>query len=453
MKIHFIAIGGSVMHNMAIAMYKMGHTVTGSDDEIYDPASSRLAAHGLLPEATGWHADRIMADIEAVILGMHAKEDNPELQKARELGLNVYSFPEFIYEQSRHKQRVAICGSHGKTTITSMIMHVLRSCGKEFDYMVGGQVQGFDTMVKLTEDAPLIILEGDEYLASSLDPRPKFHLYKAHMVLLSGIAWDHINVFPTEAEYLRQFELLVERLPKAAALVYNEEDKAVRRMVKKYARPDEQYLHPYKTPGAKLRNGKYEISLKGSKSEVEVFGKHNMANIAGAWEICRMLGVDLEVFLKYISTFEGTSKRLEKIYEDAQNNIVYKDFAHSPSKVLATVNAISDLFSKRNIVACLELHTFSSLNKKFLSQYRKTLKAMRNKIIFINEHTLKAKNFPPISRKELVEAFDDEGIAYVTNVADLQAKVRQMRKSSDNVFLMMSSGNFDNADLLDLTMG
>ena len=455
MKIHFIAIGGSVMHNLAIALHKLGHEVTGSDDEIYDPARGRLERHGILPESNGWDADRVHTELDGVILGMHAREGNPELSRAQELGLRIYSFPEFIYEHSRHKHRVVIGGSHGKTTITSMVMHVLRSLGRDFDYLVGGQIQGFDTMVRLSDDAPLIILEGDEYLASPLDRRPKFLLYRPHVALISGIAWDHINVFPTEEEYLNQFELLVMAMPKAGTLVYNEQDKQVKRVIKLHAKPEEHYLYPYRTAEHRIRNGKFEIKMEGQRATLEVIGKHNMANIAGAWEICRLLAVDVEDFLKHISTFTGASKRLEKIYEDDDNNVIFKDFAHSPSKVRATVEAIRDVFTKRNsnIVACLELHTFSSLNKKFLHQYRRTLKAMKNKIIFINAHTLKMKNYPPISRNELVEAFEDENIEYATTVEELRALVRRMRQNSDNVFLMMSSGNFGNTDLEELAFG
>ncbi|MEM7036638.1 MAG: Mur ligase family protein [Bacteroidota bacterium] len=453
MKIHFIAIGGSVMHNFAIALHKIGHEVTGSDDEIYDPAKTRLANHGLLPESYGWHPERITEDIEAVILGMHAKAGNPELEKARALGLRIYSFPEFIYEQSKHKHRVVICGSHGKTTITSMVMHVMRCLGREFDYLVGGQIQGFDTMVKLSNDAPMIILEGDEYLASPLDKRPKFLLYKPHLALISGIAWDHINVFPTEEAYTNQFVQLVKSMPKAGMLVYNDEDKGVRRIIKQHARSEEHYLHPYKNIEHRIRDGRYEVKLKGKRMPVSVIGKHNMSNMAGAWEVCRLLAVDPEDFLKHIATFTGASKRLEKIYEDDDNNIIFKDFAHSPSKVKATVEAVRDVFSRRNIVACLELHTFSSLNKAFLHQYRKTLKAMKNKIVFVNEHTLKMKNYPSISRAELIEAFEDEGIEYATTVEELRNLVRRMRSASNNVFLMMSSGNFGNEDLEDLALG
>lgn len=452
MKVHFIAIGGSVMHNLAIALHNIGYEVSGSDDEINDPSRSRLAAKNLLPASMGWDSSRIRPDLDAVILGMHAKKDNPELLKAQEIGVKVYSFPEFIYEHSRHKHRVAICGSHGKTTITSMVMHVLRSLDRDFDYLVGAQLEGFETMVKLSKDAPLLIVEGDEYLTSPIDRRPKFLIYQPHVTLISGIAWDHINVFPTEAEYIQQFENLVDKLPKAANLVYFDEDKTLRKVVKRFARPDEQYLHPYTTPSFRVNGGVHEIKLKTERQEVGLIGKHNMANIAGAWEVCRYLAVELPDFLKYIATFKGASLRMEKIFEDS-SNVVFRDFAHSPSKVQATVEAVKDTYGKKNIIACLELHTFSSLNKQFLSQYKKTLKTMKNKIVFINEHTLKMKNYPPISRAELEDAFQDKGIVYVTKAEDLSTQISAMRKSSNNVVLMMSSGNFAGQDLQKLALG
>lgn len=452
MKVHFIAIGGSVMHNLAIALHNIGYEVSGSDDEINDPSRSRLAAKNLLPTTMGWDQARIRPDLDAVILGMHAKKDNPELLKAQEIGVKVYSFPEFIFEHSRHKHRVAICGSHGKTTITSMVMHVLRSLNRDFDYLVGAQLEGFETMVKLSKNAPLLIVEGDEYLASPIDRRPKFLIYQPHVTLISGIAWDHINVFPTEAEYIQQFETLVDKLPKAANLVYNDEDKAVRRIVKRFARPDEQYLHPYTTPSYSVNGGVHEVKLKTERQEVGLIGKHNMANMAGAWEVCHYLGVDLPDFMKHMGSFKGAARRMEKIYEDA-GNVVFRDFAHSPSKVQATVGAVKDTYGKKNIIACLELHTFSSLNKQFLSQYKKTLKAMKNKIVFIDEHTLKMKNYPPISRAELEDAFQDKGIVYITRAGDLPAAIKSMRKSTDNVVLLMSSGNFAGKDLEKLAFG
>lgn len=451
MNIHFVAIGGSVMHNLAIALKKQGHDVTGSDDEIYDPAKSNLEAAGILPDGFGWNADRISDKLDAVIVGMHAKSDNPELVRARELGLKVYSFPEYMYEHGKSKQRIAICGSHGKTTITSMVMHVLRGLGRKFDYLVGGSVQGFDGQVKLSDDAPVLILEGDEYLTSPEDRRPKFLVYQPHIALISGIAWDHINVFPTEEAYEDQFAQLVRAMPKAGMIVYNEDDKRVKSIIKENADKEAHYLHSYSEPDYRIKNGAYELKLKGERGSVSVFGKHNMSNLAGAFQVCSLMGVRPQEFLEQIKDFTGASKRLEKIYDEG-DNLIFKDFAHSPSKVKATVEAMRDLFGKRNVVACLELHTFSSLNKAFLSQYRKTLKALKKKVIFINEHTLKMKNYPPISRRELVEAFDDDSIQYATTVDELRSLVRGMREQKGNVFLMMSSGNFANQDLKELAL-
>lgn len=439
------------MHNLAIALHKLGHKVSGSDDEIYDPAASRLQAHGLLPATQGWDATRIHAGLDAVIVGMHAKDGNPELDRAKALGLKIWSFPEFLYQHSRNKQRVVICGSHGKTTITSMVMHVLRGIGRKFDYMAGGQVEGFDTMVGLSDDAPIIILEGDEYLASPMDPRPKFLVYRPHIALISGIAWDHINVFPTEASYIAQFEQLVAQMPKAGAIVYNDEDKEVRRIIKRFAKPDEHYLHPYVTPDFRIRDHAFELRM-GGDTRLQVIGRHNMSNLSGAWEVCKLLAVTQSQFLSQIATFKGAAKRMEKILDDGRN-IIYKDFAHSPSKVKATAEAVLELFKKQQVVACLELHTFSSLNKNFLAQYRKTLKGLKHKIIFIDAHTLQMKNYPAISKAELVDAFGDDEILYATNVADLQQLVRNARNAGGNVFLMMSSGTFAGQDLKTLCLG
>lgn len=451
MKVHFIAVGGSVMHNLAIALKRSGHVVSGSDDEIYEPARSRLSDEGLLPSSEGWDPDRIGSDTEAVILGMHAKADNPELARAKELGVRIYSFPEFIMEQSRAKHRVVIAGSHGKTTITAMVMHVLRGMGREFDYLIGGQVEGFDVMVRLTNDAPTIILEGDEYLSSPIDPRPKFLAYKPHMALISGIAWDHINVFPTEEQYVYQFEQLVENMPKAGVIVFNEEDKRLVNIIKTFADKEAYYLYPYKTPDYRIRDGNYEVKIQGIRQALGVIGKHNMTNLEGAWQVCDWMGIELEDFLEQIKTFTGASKRLEKIYED-KGSLVYKDFAHSPSKVKATTEAVAELYKKRNVVACLELHTFSSLNKAFLSQYKDTLKSLKNKIVFVNEHTLKMKNYPAITREELVKAFNDKKIELAFTIEELKTAVRKLRKDDNNVFLMMSSGNFANQDLTELAL-
>lgn len=445
MKVHFIAIGGAAMHNLALAMQRMGVSVTGSDDEIFDPAHGRLKAAGLLPAEMGWYPDRIHPGLDLVILGMHAREDNPELCRAQELGLKVVSYPEYIRLHAAEKQRVVVAGSHGKTTITSMILHVLRSTGKPFDYLVGAQVAGFDTMVGLSAEAPVLVAEGDEYLASPLDRRPKMLVYQPHLAVISGIAWDHINVFPTEAQYIHQFALLIQALPKGGMLVWNKEDKILKTLVSRYGRPDEQYLIPYETPSYKIREGAYELKLDGAKGLVRVIGRHNVSNLAAAWAVCKHLGVLAEDFLKAMASFTGASGRLEKILDDGRN-VVFKDFAHSPSKLRATVAAVKELFPKKNLIACFELHTFSSLNKEFLGQYQRSLREVKKKVVFVNQHTLELKRMPSISEKEIQTAFDDKDVRLVTTKEDLERVIQELR-TDENVFLMMSSGNFAGLDL------
>lgn len=448
MKIHLIAIGGAVMHNVALALHEAGHEVTGSDDEIYEPAASRLRAKGLLPAGTGWDSARLHSGLDGVILGMHAKADNPELLRARELNLRVWSFPEFMYEHSRNKQRIVIAGSHGKTTITSMVMHVLRGLGRDFDYLVGAQLPGFDTMVRLSESAPVIVLEGDEYLSSPIDRRPKFLLYQPHIALISGVAWDHINVFPTEADYVRQFELLIHSIPKAGTLIYNEKDKPLRRLVNQFSRPDEQYIEGYSLPDYKVKDGKIELRLEGERGPVGVIGRHNLSNISAAWAVCRQLAVDAADFVKQIASFKGAAKRLEKLHDDGQL-VLYKDFAHAPSKVAATVDAVTEFYPRWNVVACLELHTFSSLNKEFLPQYRRTMRRAHKRIVFIDRHSLEKKQYPPVSKKELISFFDDSSLEFAESAEELQALLQKL-KQGRTVMLMMSSGNWAGMDLLSL---
>lgn len=457
MRIHFIAIGGSIMHSLAIALKRAGHQVSGSDDAIHEPSRTRLEDNGLLPAEMGWFAERITPDIEAVILGMHAFSDNPELKAAQDLGLKMYSFPEFIYEHSRNKQRIVIAGSYGKTTITSMVMHVLRGLGREFDYLVGAQVPGFDNPVRLSEDAPIIIMEGDEYFASKMDMRPKFLVYQPHIALISGISWDHINVFPTEVEYKRQFGMLIAEMPKAGYLIYNEGDKELKEMMIPMKEVESLYLHTYSVPTYRIKDEKYTItlgnttiggltSIGGEKMQVEVIGKHNMLNIAAAWKVCEQIGVELKPFLTQIATFKGAKSRLETVVNEPKR-IVFKDFAHAPIKVSATVEAIAEMYAtKRNLIACLELHTFSSLNKQFIKQYNNTLKAAKCKIVFINKHTLEAKRMPPISKEEVLAAFGDKNIVYVAETADLITALKKARIGND-VYLMMSSGDFGGLNL------
>ena len=379
MNIHFIAIGGSAMHNLALALEHKGYTITGSDDVIFEPSKSRLAAKGLLPETFGWYPEKIHAGLDAIVLGMHAKADNPELLKAQELGLTIYSYPEFLYEQSKNKTRVVIGGSHGKTTITSMILHVLNYHHVAVDYMVGAQLEGFDRMVHLTEDNDFIVLEGDEYLSSPIDRRPKFHLYKPNLALLSGIAWDHINVFPTFENYVEQFRIFVDSIVSGGSITYNEEDVAVKQVVEA-SENSIRKIH-YTTPEYSVLDGQTLLETPEGPMPIEVFGKHNLNNLAGAKWICQHMGVDEEEFYEAIATFKGASKRLEKMAE-GKTNVAYKDFAHSPSKVAATTKAVKEQYPDRKLLACLELHTYSSFNPQFLKEYKGALDSADEAVIF-----------------------------------------------------------------------
>ena len=354
MNTHFIAIGGAAMHNLALALHEKGYQVTGSDDAIFEPSKSRLERKGLLPAEMGWFPEKITSKIDAIILGMHAKADNPELLKAKELGLKIYSYPEFLYEQSKNKTRVVIGGSHGKTTITSMILHVMHFHDIEVDYMVGAQLEGFDTMVHLTEKNDFIVLEGDEYLSSPIDLRPKFHLYQPNIALLSGIAWDHINVFPTFENYVDQFKIFTNQITNGGILVYNEEDTTVKQVAEEAQNPIRKIA--YQTPDYVVENGITLLTTPEGPMPIEVFGAHNLSNLAGAKWICQCMGVDEAEFYEAIATFKGASKRLEKIAE-SKDKVAYKDFAHSPSKVAATTKAVKNQYPDRKLIACLELHT------------------------------------------------------------------------------------------------
>ncbi len=370
MNIHFIAIGGSAMHNLAIALHNKGYEVSGSDDTIHEPSKSRLKKYGLLPKEFGWFPEKINQDLDVIILGMHAKEDNVELLKAQELGLKIYSYPEFLYEQSKDKTRVVIGGSHGKTTITSMILHVLNYHDRDVDYMVGAQLEGFETMVHLTKENEFIVLEGDEYLSSPIDRRPKFHLYKPNIALLSGIAWDHINVFPTFENYVEQFSIFTDSLVNGGIMVYNEGDDIVKEVVEKSTNSIKKY--PYSVPEHFIENGITYLETPEGNLPLEIFGNHNLENLAGAKWICQHMGIDEDDFYEAIASFNGASKRLEKIAENL-STVIFKDFAHSPSKVEATTKAVKEQYSNRQVIACLELHTYSSLNAEFLAEYKGAL--------------------------------------------------------------------------------
>jgi UDP-N-acetylmuramate: L-alanyl-gamma-D-glutamyl-meso-diaminopimelate ligase len=442
MHIHFIAIGGSAMHNLALALHQKGEKVTGSDDAFYEPSKSRLQKQGLLPENLGWFPEKITEDIDAVILGMHAKADNPELEKARELDLKIYSYPEFLYEQSKNKTRVVIGGSHGKTSITAMILHVLHYHGKEVDFMVGAQLEGFDTMVHLTAENDFILLEGDEYLSSALDPRPKFHWYKPNIALLSGIAWDHINVFPTFENYVEQFETFIETLMPGGILVYNEEDSILNEIVEKSTRPTRK--QPYQTPEYHIENGTTFLETPEGPMPIAVFGEHNLNNLAGAKWVCQLMGVDEEGFYEAIASFKGAAKRMEKIAETKECT-VFKDFAHSPSKVSATVKAVKNQYPDRKTIACLELHTYSSLNAEFLKEYRNALDAADEAVVFYSPEAVEIKKLETLSAETIFEAFGRKDLHVYTDPKKFQDFLKN-KDFKNSTLLLMSSGNYGGLD-------
>lgn len=434
------------MHNLAIALHKKGYNITGSDDEIFEPSKGRLKKYGLLPEIEGWNPDRIHTGLDAIILGMHAKQDNPELKKAEKLGIKIFSYPEYLYEQSKDKKRVVIGGSHGKTTITSMILHVLQYHNINCDYMVGAQLEGFEVMVKLTDEAGIIVLEGDEYLTSPLDRRPKFHLYKPDIALISGIAWDHINVFPTFDNYVEQFKIFAGLISPGGTLIYCNEDDNVKK-IGEAARQDIKRL-PYSIPAHTIEKGITYILFDGRKIPLRVFGEHNLMNINGARLVCNELGIDDKDFYTAISSFSGASKRLELVAEN-EFTTVFKDFAHSPSKLSATTKAVKEQFPDRVLVGCIELHTYSSLNEKFLSHYKGCMDAVDVPKVYFNPHTIKLKRLPAITKDQVKEAFANSGIEVYTDSKKLLNDLLAMNWKNKNL-LMMSSGNFDGIDFGEL---
>lgn len=441
MKVHFIAIGGSAMHNLAIALSRKGFNVTGSDDEIFEPSKGRLKKEGILPEQIGWNEALITPDLDAVILGMHARADNPELAKAKKLGLNIYSYPEYIFEQSKNKKRVVIGGSHGKTTITSMILHALQVLDFPVDYMVGAQLEGYDCMVKLTEENDVIILEGDEYLSSPIDRRPKFHLYKPHIALISGIAWDHINVFPTYENYVDQFDQFCKIIEDKGVLVYNEEDPDVKEVATR--QKDRLKTVPYNTPQYDVNEKGTVFHYKGQHYPLNIFGAHNLQNLYGALNVVEALGISPDDFLKAMKNFTGAGKRLEKVSETPER-ILYKDFAHSPSKLKATTSAVKEQFPDRKLVACMELHTFSSLKKDFLPQYKDAMKNADKALVYFSPKVVAHKKLDPITKEDVYEAFG-KNVQVETETQEVLDFIE--KESTDNmVLLMMSSGNFDGID-------
>lgn len=438
MKVHFIAIGGAAMHNLALALYNKGMNVTGSDDVIFEPSKSRLNSSGLLPSSFGWYPAKITNELDAVVLGMHAKKDNPELLKAQDLGLKIYSYPEFLYEQSKHKTRVVIGGSHGKTTITAMILHVLNYHDIVVDYMVGAQLDGFDIMVKLTDEADFIVLEGDEYLSSPIDRRPKFHLYQPNIALLSGIAWDHINVFPTFENYLDQFKIFVDSITVGGSISYNTEDENVNNIVEQSENQIRKF--PYHTPKYSIESGVTYLDTEEGPLPLEVFGAHNLNNLAGSKWICQQMGVDEADFFEAISSFTGASNRLEKLAANS-NCDVYKDFAHSPSKVKATTEAVKAQYPNRTLIACLELHTYSSLNAEFLGQYKGSLDAADQAIVFYSPHSVEIKKLESVSKDQIELAFNRDDLLIYTNPEDFKQYITSL-EFNDKTVLLMSSGDY-----------
>ncbi|MBL7940337.1 MAG: peptidoglycan synthetase [Flavobacteriales bacterium] len=442
-RVHFIAIGGSAMHNLAIALHQQGFDVTGSDDEIFEPSRSRLERLNLLPDKLGWDPLKIGSDTSAVILGMHARVDNPELKRAQELGIPVFSYPSYFHERTKDKTRVVIGGSHGKTTITSMIVHVLRHAGVEFDYLVGAQLDGFDCMVKLSDKSRVAIIEGDEYLASALQPVPKFHLYKPDIALISGIAWDHINVFKTFESYVEQFRLFIDAIEPGGKLVYCREDLQVRTLSE--AKEVQAQRIPYGVPKHRIENGTTTLETVHGDVPLKVFGQHNLQNLEGARHVCHLLGIGDAEFYKAISSFHGAAKRLEPLGGNGKR-IVFKDFAHSPSKLKATVQAVREQFPERQLVACMELHTYSSLSENFLDQYAGCMDAADRAIVFYDPHAVQLKRLPAIPPERIQRAFGRPDVQVMNDPIAVMGAVRKDRKE-ESVLLMMSSGNFGGVDL------
>jgi UDP-N-acetylmuramate: L-alanyl-gamma-D-glutamyl-meso-diaminopimelate ligase len=446
MSIHFIAIGGSAMHNLALALQKKGFEITGSDDEIFEPSRTRLANAGLLPEKQGWFPEKITSNTQAVILGMHARADNPELVEAKKLGVKIFSYPEYLYEQTKNKTRVVIGGSHGKTTITSMVMHVLRKNGVVFDYMVGAQLDGFDTMVSLTNEATIAVFEGDEYLTSPIDLRPKFHLYHPHIALLTGIAWDHINVFPTFDDYYEQFKIFSQLIEAKGSLVYFDGDKLLQKIASE-SRADIKTIG-YNAPYFEIKNETTVIKTGSDQYPIEVFGLHNLQNIEGAHEVCRLLGINDRDFYTAIGSFKGAGKRLQKLSE-SDTSVVYLDFAHSPSKLKATIEAVRQFHGDKKIIACMELHTFSSLKKEFLPEYENCMDAADVAFVYFNPSVVEHKRLEPISKIDVASGFASDNVT-VFDVSETMIQ-RLMNMTLDNsVVLLMSSGNFHGVDMQQL---
>ena len=447
MRVHFIAIGGAVMHNLALTLQKKGHVVSGSDDVIYEPSRTRLLEAGILPEEEGWYAEKITQDIDAIILGMHARIDNPELIRARELNIPIYSFPEFIYRESENKKRIVVAGSHGKTTTTSMILHAMHTAGVKTDYLVGASIEGFDRMVELSADAPYIVIEGDEYLSSPLDMRSKFLHYRPHVALITGIAWDHMNVFKTYESYTETFSLFIQSLEKGATLIYNSLDSEVVRVVEETfaAHPELDVVRvPYAIHPYEIVDNKVNLVAGDKKYPITLFGRHNMSNLDAAWRAALEAGVNIDTFYESLSDFKGAKNRLERIYDDGKT-VVFKDFAHAPSKVRATVAAVKEVYADKRVVAVMELHTYSSLNKDFIPQYEGAADGADVAFVFYSHHAMQIKRMPPLDPRWVEGEFRHPAIKAVTEIEELREEVKKI-PVDDTVYLFMSSGSWDGTD-------
>lgn len=438
MRVHFIAIGGSAMHNLAIALHNSGHQVTGSDDQIFEPSRSRLADKGLLPGMEGWDDGRITEDIDAVILGMHARKDNPELLRSQELGLNIFSYPEFLFEVSKDMTRVVIAGSHGKTTTTAMVLHAMQHAGLSTNYMVGAQLEGFDCMVELESGSEFMVMEGDEYLSSPIDLRPKFHLYRPNITVITGIAWDHINVFPTFESYLDQFRKYIDTIEPGGALIYNEDDPVLKELVESSDAPVKRF--PYSLPEYFIDEGTTYIETSEGSMPLQVFGKHNLSNLEAARWICLEMGVQEDEFHDAIASFTGAQNRMQRL---AGKKIpVFRDFAHAPSKVQAAVAALAEQYGE--VRAVLELHTFSSLNPDFIPMYKGVLDPAKEGWVYYSPKAVAHKKLPELSKEAVQEAFGPNVVVFDSK-EELQAKL--IENEGINAVVMMSSGNFSGIDL------
>jgi UDP-N-acetylmuramate: L-alanyl-gamma-D-glutamyl-meso-diaminopimelate ligase len=443
MKIHFISIGGSVMHQLAIALKHKGYQITGSDDEVFEPSKSNLQREGILPLKMGWFPEQITNGLDAVILGMHAKADNPEMAKAKELKLPIYSFPEYIYKESLHKTRIVVGGSHGKTTTTAMIMHVLKKTNFLFDYLVGARLEGFDQSVNIT-NAAVIVCEGDEYPASAIEKRPKFHFLFPHIAILTGIAWDHINVFPTFENYLEQFAIFIEKIEKGGHLIYNKDDAVLNNLIRNTKRADINYL-PYTVPSHSINNGETKVMIDGEETQLKVFGNHNLLNLQAAWLVCKQLKISAVQFAEAISSFTGASKRLELMAKNDQTT-VYRDFAHAPSKVKATIDAVKKQLPGRKLIALLELHTYSSLNEKFMQEYRGVMDSADEAAVFYSQHALELKRMPALQKEMVQQGFQKKNLQVITQKDELENWLKNLEVENATI-LLMSSGNYDSIDV------